>query len=137
MGFYQPAQIVIDARNHGVEFLPVDVNYSDWDNTLEIKSGKYWAVRLGFRQVKGLRAEDIAGLVTVRQSKFKSIHDLKEAGLSDAMLERLADADAFRSLNQDRRNALWDVSTKDNYVNSLFSVPALIKYQKTKLNCQR
>jgi len=52
MGFYQPAQIVIDARNHGVEFLPVDVNYSDWDNTLEIKSGKYWAVRLGFRQVK-------------------------------------------------------------------------------------
>jgi error-prone DNA polymerase len=121
MGFYQPAQIVIDARNHGVEFFPVDVNYSDWDNTLEIKSGKYWAVRLGFRQVKGLRAEDVAKLIAAREYRFISIHELKEAGLSDAMLERLADADAFRSLNQDRRNALWDVSTNDNNINSLFS----------------
>jgi error-prone DNA polymerase len=121
MGFYQPAQIVIDARNHGVEFLPIDVNHSEWDNTLEIKSGKYWAVRLGFRQVSGLRAVDVANLLTARKSKFTSVHDLKEAGLSDAMLERLADADAFRSMNQDRRNALWDVSTKDDQINSLFS----------------
>jgi len=121
MGFYQPAQIVIDARNHGVDFLPVDINYSQWDNSLEVISGKYWTVRLGFRQVKGLRAEDAARLIAARGSKFKSIHELKEAGLSDALLERLADADAFRSLGQDRRNALWDVSTQDIIIDSLFS----------------
>ena len=54
MGFYQPAQIVIDARNHGVKVRPVDVNYSQWDNTLEEKDGKYFALRLGFRHIKGL-----------------------------------------------------------------------------------
>lgn len=121
MGFYQPAQIVIDAKNHGVDFLPVDVNHSHWDNTLEVKSGKYWAVRLGFRQVKGLGAEDVSALLSARKDKFKTVLDLKEAGLSDSVLERLADADAFRSMDQDRRNALWDVSTRGNLLNSLFS----------------
>ena len=52
MGFYQPAQIVIDAKKHGVEVRPVDVNYSTWDNLLEEKPGKYCALHLGFRQVR-------------------------------------------------------------------------------------
>ena len=60
MGFYQPAQIVQDAKNHQVQVLPVDVNYSQWDNTLESKGREIlYAVRLGFRQVKGLREDDM------------------------------------------------------------------------------
>jgi error-prone DNA polymerase len=110
MGFYQPAQIVIDARRHGVEVRPVDINHSGWDNLLEEKSGKYHALRLGFRQVKGLQAEDMELLVTARQEGFRYIHSLLDAGVSMAALEKLADADAFRSIGLDRRQALWEVS---------------------------
>jgi error-prone DNA polymerase len=113
MGFYQPAQIIIDARKHDVEVRPVDINYSIWDNTLEEKAGKYYAMRLGFRQVKSLRSEDMEVLVLKRQDQYKSINDLRDIGLSEAALEKLADADAFRSIGLDRREALWEVSTKD------------------------
>ncbi len=113
MGFYQPAQIVIDAKNHGVELRAVDINHSLWDNLLEEKAGKYCALRLGFRQVKGLREEDIRLLITKRQQAYTSINALRETGLSQSALEKLADADAFRSLGLDRRQALWEVSTKD------------------------
>ncbi len=113
MGFYQPAQLVIDARNHGVELLPVDVNHSFWDHQLHEKKGLYCLLRLGFRQVKGLRAEDIAILIAGRTSHFTSINQLRDAGLSEAALEILADADAFGSLGFNRRQALWEVSTKD------------------------
>jgi DNA polymerase III alpha subunit len=71
MGFYQPAQIVIDARKHGVEVRPVDINHSNWDNMLEEKSGKYCAVRLGFRQVKGLQSEDMRLLLDAREKPFQ------------------------------------------------------------------
>lgn len=110
MGFYQPAQIVIDAQKHGVEVRPVDINYSYWDNTLEEKSGKYHALRLGFRQIKGLSAEDMDFLVAARQNGFRQLHSLLDAGVSLFALEKLADADAFRSIGLDRRRALWEVS---------------------------
>lgn len=113
MGFYQPAQIVIDAKNHGVEVREVDVNFSTWDNNLEEQSGKYRALRLGFRQVKGIRENDIELLLSARKQPFTTINQLRQAGLSDSALERLAEADAFRSLGLDRRQALWQVSTKD------------------------
>jgi error-prone DNA polymerase len=113
MGFYQPAQIVIDARKHGVVVRPVDVNFSNWDNLLEEKDGNYHALRLGFRQVKGIRQEDIAILISSRSEKFSFIQQLRETGISQATLEKLADADAFRSIGLDRRQALWEVSTKD------------------------
>jgi len=115
MGFYQPSQIVIDARKHGVEVREVDVNCSAWDNTLEEKSGKYCALRLGFRQVKGLREEEIALLIQARAQKnrFTAVQQLREIGLGEATLERLADADAFRSLQRDRREALWEVSVQE------------------------
>jgi error-prone DNA polymerase len=137
MGFYQPAQIVIDARKHGVEVRPVDISFSDWDNKLEELSGKYCALRLGFRQVKGLKEDDMNILIAARlrlakntgdisdadnvsaNTKGGSFHDinqLRDAGLSDAALEKLADADAFRSIGLDRREALWQVSTKDRPV---------------------
>jgi error-prone DNA polymerase len=113
MGFYQPAQIVIDARKHAVEVRPVDVNHSMWDNTLEEKSGNYFAMRLGFRQVKGLREDDMNILIAGRRQRYSSINQLRDAGVSNAALERLADADAFMSMELDRRNALWEVTTKD------------------------
>lgn len=121
MGFYQPAQIIIDARKHDVEVRPVDINYSYWDNTLERdesgkedrQQSKYCALRLGFRQVKGLREQDILHLLAFRIKPYASINDLRDINIPDATLERLADADAFRSIGLDRRQALWEVSTKD------------------------
>ncbi|MEO7490605.1 MAG: error-prone DNA polymerase, partial [Ferruginibacter sp.] len=106
MGFYQPAQIVADAKKHGVEIKPVDINHSQWDNLLEEKSGKYFAMRLGFRQVKGLRQEDTAILTLNRKQSYSSINALRDIGLPEAALEKLADADAFISIGLDRRQAL-------------------------------
>lgn len=113
MGFYQPAQIIADARKHGVEVRAVDINYSSWDNLLEEKAGLHYALRLGFRQVKSLRQEDMEILIKARKKMFASIHELRETNLTSAILERLADADAFRSVGLDRRQALWEVSAKD------------------------
>src|ERR1041385_1427861 len=120
MGFYQPAQIIIDARKHGVEVRPVDINYSNWDNKLEERSGNYCAMRLGFRQIKGLREDDITILISARKKMYKSINELRDINFSEAALEKLADADAFRSIRLDRRQALWEVSAKDRPV-ALFS----------------
>ncbi|MDQ6482142.1 error-prone DNA polymerase [Dyadobacter sp. LHD-138] len=120
MGFYQPAQIVIDARKHGVGVLPVDVNFSDWDNNLEGKAGRYHGLRLGFRQVKGLKQEDIEALVSARQSAYTSIPALRDAGVSQTVLEKLADADAFRSMGMDRRQAMWEASALSDRPMGLF-----------------
>ncbi|MBE9597808.1 error-prone DNA polymerase [Pedobacter sp. MC2016-24] len=131
MGFYQPAQIVIDAQNHGVEVMPVDINHSDWDNTLESTRGKYHKLRLGFRQVKGLREEEIQLLVSGRYKTYTSIHTLLEIGVSLATLERLADADAFRSIGFDRREALWEISALRDVPVGLFQGQATeSKYEK-------
>ncbi len=116
MGFYQPAQLVGDAKKHGVEVRPVDINYSYWDNTLEELSGKFCVLRLGFRQVKGLRQDDLEVLVLNRKKMYSTINELRDIELSEAVLEKLADADAFRSIGLDRREALWEVSTKDRPV---------------------
>lgn len=110
MGFYQPAQIVIDAQKHHVEVRPPDINHSTWNNLLEEKSGKYYAIRLGFRQIKGIRQEEMDLLVDHRGEGYKTVTSLRDAGISIATLERLADADAFRSIGLDRRKALWEVS---------------------------
>jgi error-prone DNA polymerase len=120
MGFYQPAQIVIDAGKHGVEVRAVDINYSMWDNQLEEPSGNYHALRLGFRQVKGLRKDDMKILLTARKKFYTTINELRNAGVPEAALEKLADADAFRSIGFDRRQALWEVSVKDRPI-ALFS----------------
>jgi error-prone DNA polymerase len=134
MGFYQPAQIIIDARKHGVQVLPADVNESEWNNLLENGHGKYKVLRLGFRQVKGLREEDISVLVQGRKEKrYRNIHALREIGLTDAVLERLADADAFRSLGYDRRKALWEVSTKDHQSKALFNTQQFLQTAEDKI----
>src|SRR5258708_3429685 len=112
MGFYAPAQIVRDARDHGVDVRPVDVNHSDWDCTLEPagEAGRR-ALRLGFREVKGLaQAEIEAKLVQRRSGVFRSVALLQhQTWLSRAALEKLAEADTFRSLGLHRRQALCAV----------------------------
>ncbi|MBL7971604.1 MAG: error-prone DNA polymerase [Prolixibacteraceae bacterium] len=135
MGFYQPAQIVIDARKHGVVVRPVDINYSQWDNELEEKDGHCCAVRLGFRQVKGFREEDIQMLVSGRLTGYRNIDQLLNAGVSPSALERLADADAFRSVGLDRRQALWEVSALHDHPTGMFSgTPSLsATEQRTEL----
>jgi error-prone DNA polymerase len=120
MGFYQPAQIVIDAQKHTVEVQEVDINYSSWNNLLEEKSGKYFAMRLGFRQIKGIREEEMEVLVSCRSNGYRSITALRDVGISLATLERLADADAFRSMGLDRRKALWEVSALQDMPVELF-----------------
>jgi len=169
LGFYAPAQIVRDAREHGVEMREVDVNLSDWDCTLEplqglpllpakpierqasldalceeragvkdegAPSSGAWrrprvkspggegihprhsgmathirtthAVRLGLRQIIGVKEKDMRRLVERRGQGYDSVRDLwLRSGLGSAVLEKLADADAFRSLGLDRRQALW------------------------------
>ena len=164
MGFYAPAQIVRDARDHGVPVLPADINHSSWDYTLEPpfsrESGRRCrqadeghlkveltlirprsarppspalagegkarlnprhvtmrdhilgdrALRLGFRQIKGLRQPDMDRLVACRGAGYDSVRDLwLRAALPVAVLEDLAEADAFRSIGLDRRDALWAV----------------------------
>jgi error-prone DNA polymerase len=125
IGFYAPSEIVRDAGEHGVEVREPDVNFSHWDNTLEqgLAAREHLnarhrsmdddihslhAVRLGFRQLKGLREEEMNRLVASRGRGYDSVRDLWLRGdVSPAAIERLADADAFRSLGLDRRDALW------------------------------
>lgn len=134
MGFYQPAQIVIDARKHGVEFMPVDINFSYWDNTLEEKTDRYYTVRLGFRQVKGLKAEDMEILVNARTAAYKSIVPLMHIGISQSTLQILADADAFRSIGLDRRQALWEVSALYDRPIALFEGQASESTTETQIS---
>jgi len=127
MGFYQPAQLVRDARDHGVDIREVDVNFSVWDCTLEktpfdparilprhadmrgvIETNH--AVRLGFRQIKGLSKERMEQFVSRRGSGYETVRDVwLRSGLDVDEIERLAQADAFRSIGLDRRAALWEV----------------------------
>ncbi|MDP2063860.1 MAG: error-prone DNA polymerase [Phaeovulum sp.] len=110
MGFYAPAQIVRDARDHGVEVRPICVNRSDWDNTLERRGDGVLALRLGFRQIKGFREEDASRIVAARDNGYPDPESLcLRARIAPAVLERLAEADAFAGLGLTRRDALWAV----------------------------
>ena len=116
MGFYAPAQLVRDAREHGVEVRPVDVNASNWDCTLEETETGRCAVRLGLRQAKGVPEEAALLIEESREQGFDSIrHFWLKTGLSPRLIERLADADAFRSIGLDRRDALWAVRGLGGY----------------------
>jgi error-prone DNA polymerase len=128
MGFYAPAQIVRDARDHGVDVRPVCVNASRWDCTLE-PTGREdrFAVRLGLRMVRGLANTDAAAIVAARADQpFASIDDLwRRAGVPAASLVRLAGADAFRpSLKLSRRAALWAIKALRDEPLPLFAADA-------------
>ena len=108
MGFYAPAQIVRDAREHGVEVRPVCINASYWDNVMEPDGRGGLALRLGFRQIKGLAEEDAAWLTATRGNGYREVADVwRRAGLGPAVLERLAEADVFAAVGLNRRDALW------------------------------
>src|SRR3546814_5139918 len=98
MGFYAPAQLVRDAREHGVEVRGVDVNASGWDNSLERKDDGSLALRLGFRQVDGFRAEWAARIAEARTTPFASVEELaRRANLPSRALRLLADAEDRKS----------------------------------------
>ncbi len=116
MGFYAPAQLVRDAREHGVCVLPADVNRSDWDCTLEAAEGgtRPYALRLGFRQIKGMAEASARAIVEARERPgrrpFADPAELRDrSGVAVPVLETLAGADAFGSTGRTRRQALWAV----------------------------
>ena len=110
MGFYAPAQIVRDAADHDVPIHPVDINASFWDNTLE-PTEKGLALRLGFRQIDGFRKDWAETIAAQRgENGYAAMDDLvRHTGLERRAYEKLADADALRSLGLDRRQGLWEV----------------------------
>ncbi len=111
MGFYAPAQIVRDARENGVEVRAPDVNFSQWDNMLEPVSHRKFAVRLGLRQIDGLKEAAAERLMAARDRPYEDFEDLKtRARLDTGSLKKLAAADAVRSMDLDRRGALWDAA---------------------------
>ena len=130
MGFYAPAQIVRCAQEHGVEAREADVNFSDWDAVLEDGSplspplsGERArvrgtpALRIGLRQIDGLSQDEIVRMMAACEAggAWKSIPDMAtRAGVRTATLEKLAAADAFRSMGLDRRQALWQVKALSN-----------------------
>ena len=140
MGFYAPAQLVRNAREHGVEVLPVDVNHSDWDCTLEERGqGSGFRVqnseipnppitkfqmflRLGFNMLNGMSAAHAERIEQARQEgPFRSLDDfVRRTGLSRAVVTRLARAGAFGSLELDRRAALWEALGQDQRKLPLF-----------------
>ena len=110
MGFYAPAQIVRDAREHGVEVRPICVNHSDWDNTLERRADGALALRLGFRQIKGFKEEDAGWIVAARDNGYPDPQAVwLRAGARPEVLTRLAEADGFSDMGLTRRDALWQV----------------------------
>lgn len=111
MGFYAPAQIVRDARQHGVEVRPIDVNHSRWDCTLEDTAGRYKAVRLGLRSIRDLANADGAAIVAARGDQaYSSVEEIqRRAGVGRGALDRIGDADGFGSMGAGRRSGLWEV----------------------------
>ena len=109
MGFYAPAQIVRDAREHGVIIRPVCINNSFWDNVMEPDGKGGLALRLGFRQVKALHEEDATWLTAARANGYRSVEDVwRRAGIAPKTLSILAEADAFHAIGLERRMALWE-----------------------------
>ncbi len=109
MGFYAPAQIVRDARAHGVEVRPIDINASYWNNTMEPDGRGGLALRLGFRQIKSMREEEAHWIASSRGNGFQTVEDVwRRAGTPSRILSVLAEADVFASLGLTRREALWE-----------------------------
>ena len=135
MGFYQPAQLVRDAREHGVEVRGPDIVCSDWDCTLEPPDdprSPYRALRLGLRQIKGFKEAEALAFMARRSEGLSTLEDyVLRSGLSRRGLELLAEADAFRSLGLSRREALWAVKGMADEVGAERAAP-LIARQSVK-----
>ena len=128
MGFYAPAQLVRDAREHGVEVRPVDVTCSDWESTLErpasapaLSPVRRWPVRLGLNRIGGLAHEAAERLLAARrEAPFTGAEDLaRRAGLDARQLSLLAQADALAALAGHRHQAAWAVAGVDTRATTL------------------
>jgi len=109
MGFYAPAQIVRDARAHGVDVRPVCINHSYWDNVMEPDGSGGLALRLGFRQIRRLPRDEADWIVSARGNGYTSVEDVwRRAGTPPRYLHLLAEADVFATLGLNRREALWE-----------------------------
>lgn len=127
MGFYAPAQIVRDAREHGVEVRPVCINASRWDCTLEPAGEDRFALRLGMRMVRGLANDHAAAIIAARQGRaFSDLEDVwRRSAVPTAALERLAEADGFRpAFGLGRREALWEMKALRDEPLPLFAAAA-------------
>ena len=135
MGFYQPAQLVRDAKEHGVEVRPPDIVSSDWDCTLEPPDdprSPHRALRLGLRQIKGFKQKEAEAFMEARKAGLATIEDyVLRSGLSRRGLELLAEADAFRALGLSRREALWAVKGMADEVGAERTAP-LVARQSVK-----
>ncbi len=127
MGFYAPAEIVRDAREHDVEVLPPDANFSDWDNTLERNVCGVLSLRLGFRQIDGFREDWARAIVDNRGYGYPVFTEfVRRAELPKKALMVLAEADGLRSFGLDRREALWAVRRiPDHHTLPLFEAQRL------------
>ena len=126
MGFYAPAQLVQDAKRHGVKVLPIDINYSDYDCSLEKSiTDESIALRLGLRMVKGLSIDGAEKLVRVReQGLYKSVQDIAiRTKLAQSDMESLANADTLKNIAKDRHRAYWQVL--DIHANSALFEPVI------------
>jgi len=108
MGFYAPAQIVRDARQHGVSLRPISINASYWDNVMEPDGKGRLALRLGFRQIHGIREDEVSWITAARGNGYQTINDVwRRAGTPSRLLYKLAEADVFAELGLNRREAQW------------------------------
>lgn len=112
MGFYSASQLIQDALRHGVVVLPVDINHSQWDSIIEPLEEQKWAMRLGFRRIKGFSQERALGLVAARKSGFfTSMSECaRRANLTPADLECLAAGDVFAGIESNRQQARWQAA---------------------------
>ncbi len=110
MGFYSPSQLIQDARRHKIPVLPIDINISEYENTLEnVKN--YWGIRLGFIRIKGFAEHKAQTIVQARSRPFVSIDELAQrCALSSADLQLLASADALHTLSGNRHQARWQTA---------------------------
>ena len=121
IGFYAPAQIINDAKARGLEVLAVDVNFSNFECTLENFNSKQLAIRLGLKQIKRFEFKDAKALISARNKKYFSIFELQQrSGLKKNALEKLAYGDSFGSMNINRRQAMWMVASLDSNPLPLF-----------------
>jgi error-prone DNA polymerase len=139
MGFYAPAQLVRDARDHSVEVRPIDVNLSDWDTTLQptTRSGKY-AIRLGLRLVAGLSEKDATLIVKSRGAGYTSLEEIVlRSDCSRLAIDRLAQADAFASMRLNRRPALWRAGAVERDMPPLFRTVQTGLFEDPKIELPR
>ncbi|GGA94605.1 error-prone DNA polymerase [Agarivorans gilvus] len=122
MGFYSPSQLLQDAQAHGVKILPIDINHSHWEHSLDYSQDAKGAIRLGLKQVKGLHRQRLSTLLAKRpQQGFNQLFEITSS-LDKTSLELLASADAFASLAGHRHQSRWQMSGSEAPL-PLFAMP--------------